>query len=111
MSKPRSLRSFTQWLFQHKQIDRDLHDEMQQHLEQRAADLMRGGMAPEEAWRRARLEFGSLIKYEEECRDTRRFELLRGCVADLRFTFRLLRRNPAFAALALFCLTLGIGAS
>ena len=30
---------------------------------------------------------------------------------DVQFGFRMLRRNPAFSIVAIFCLTLGIGAN
>ena len=81
------------------------------HREERAKELIRQGLPPREAARRARLEFGSEAHFKEEARAARGlqwFDELRG---DLRYARRLLTRDPGFAAVAIVSLGLGVGAS
>ena len=66
-------------------------DEWQFHIEQRAADFERQGLAAPEALRRARAEFGSLDARHEESRDAVGLRLIDDLRADLRYAFRLLR--------------------
>jgi putative ABC transport system permease protein len=98
-------------LFRRGRLDRDMEEEVRCHLAERAADLQRAGVPEAEAARRARLEFGSLESYKEQCRETRRFHLVHGLLEDLRFGMRMLGRSPGVSLLALLCLTLGIGAN
>ena len=51
--------------------EREMSDEMRFHMEAYTNDLVRGGMAPEEAQRRARVEFGPQAALQEECREAR----------------------------------------
>ncbi|MGC2735513.1 MAG: permease prefix domain 1-containing protein, partial [Candidatus Acidiferrales bacterium] len=88
-----------------------MDSELRFHLEARAADLERGGVPREEALRRARLEFGGVDKTKEECREARGASFVETLSQDVRFATRLLRKNPAFAALAVLTLSVGIGAS
>ena len=62
------MRAIWRALFHRRDWERDLDDEMRNHLELRAADLARHGMTPEAAARQARLEFGASETFREECR-------------------------------------------
>ncbi|HUO30748.1 MAG TPA: ABC transporter permease [Bryobacteraceae bacterium] len=91
------------------QFDRDMEDELRFHMDARAADLVRAGLAPGEAARRARMEFGAVESYKERCREARGLRLFDELGADLRFAFRILRSRPSYTITAMATLALGIG--
>ena len=72
---------------------------------------VRQGLAPPEAARRARLEFGNPAAWAEPCRAARRLHLLDDLQADVRFALRGFRRHPVLSATVVLTLTLGIGVS
>jgi len=86
-----------------------MDEEMRQHVELEAEDLMRRGVPTDEARRRARLAFGAVERYREEGWEARRPRLLEDLGRDLRYSVRTLRRSPAFTVMAVLCIGLGIG--
>ena len=60
---------------------------------------MRRGLSPEEASREARLRLGNVASLREEHRETRGLPFLDTLLQDLRYTFRILRRDTRFCSL------------
>ncbi|PYX20590.1 MAG: hypothetical protein DMG82_21740 [Acidobacteria bacterium] len=54
---------------------------------------------------------GGIPQIEQQCRDTRGGNVVDDFIQDLRYGLRQLLRSPGFSALAILCLTLGIGAN
>jgi hypothetical protein len=52
-------------------MEDEMDAELRFHIESYADDLVRSGMARQEAMRRARLEFGGIDRAKEECREAR----------------------------------------
>ena len=102
------------WLrrvFHRARAEKSLDKELQFHLDRQVADYVSAGMAPEEARRRARLEFGTLDQVKEEVRDSRWETRLENVFRDFHFSARSLHKDRRFAFIAVFALALGIGAS
>jgi len=98
-------------LFRRQKADEELDEELRDHLDQKAQQLVAQGMSAQQARRAAVLEMGGLEKRKEECRDARRVNQLESFVRDIRFGFRMLCKSPGVTAVVVIALALGVGAN
>ncbi len=88
----------------------DLADELQFHLEQRAADLVRGGLSPAEAERLARRQLGNPLQLRESSREIKSAVGLESLLLDFRFGLRMISKYWKASLAAIASLALAVGA-
>ncbi len=105
------IRSLWRGVVRTRQVDADLNDEFRLHIELRAADLVRAGMTPAEAARRARAEFGSVEHHVERARNARGlawFDEMRFSWLDLKLGGRMLVKYPVLTIVGGFSMAFAI---
>jgi putative ABC transport system permease protein len=98
-------------LARRQELENRLDDEIRFHVEQQTEKNRRAGMAADEARRQALIRFGGVEQVREGTRDEFRAARIETLARDIRYGLRSLRRHPAFSAMAVLSLAIGIGAN
>jgi predicted permease len=108
------MKSFIQkliWLAQRRRKEAEIHEELQFHLEEEAAEREHNGIAPEQAKWAAHLELGNVTLLQEHVRAVWIWTFLEQLAQDARYALRVMFANKVFSGLAILSLALGIGAN
>lgn len=92
-----------------RQVEQDLDEELQFHLDHKIEEGIARGLRPDEARYEAMRAMGGLEQRKEEMRDMRRVHWLTDFVEDVRYAGRSLRRTFGLTAFVIVTLALGIG--
>ena len=105
------LASVVRRLLDRPRAEADLDDVLRTFVDMAAADHVRDGATRDEARRLAALHVGGVEQTKERVRTARHGAWLDACGRDVRSGVRQVRHNPAFSAVAIATLALGIGAT
>jgi macrolide transport system ATP-binding/permease protein len=96
-------------LFRKESRDKEMAEEIRQHVDLLTERNIAAGMLPHEARNASLRQFGGVEQIKEIAREQRVLRWADEFFQDVRFGARMLLRSPGFSLLAILCLTLGIG--
>jgi predicted permease len=117
MTPLRSFRKRVQAFMRKPELDAELEDEIAAHIALAIDENLRLGMSPLEARRKALVRFGGIELAKDRHREARGLMKLDTLLEDLKlmedlkYTFRILRREIGFTIVAILILALAIGSN
>ena len=93
------------------ELEHELDEEMQFHLDRDIEQKVRSGMTPEDARYAALKSFDRVEQSKEECRSARGVGFIENILRDVSYSVRVLLKNYAFTIVVILTLALGIGAN
>ena len=98
-------------LFQRRESEREMDEELRAYVDAAVEQKVRGGMSRMEAQRAARVEMGSMEAVKEGIRGAGWETAVESFARDVRYAVRVLAGAPVFTTVVVLTLALGIGAN
>lgn len=105
------LRSSWRGLVRRSGFEAEMDEEFRHHIEMRAEELMRRGLAPAEAARQARIEFGHIDSHKEDARASRGlrlFDEIGFSWLDVKLGVRMLAKHPGLSLVSVIGMAVAI---
>src|SRR5262245_37176650 len=83
-------------LFRRNKVEGELEDELRFHLDQLVDEMISAGVPSNKARQAALRSMGSIVQFQDECRDMRRVNLWEDFLRDIGYAWRSWTRTPFF---------------